>query len=52
MNNELCMIRTSLNYLNRVQLNYYSFLISLEKFNKRCNVVDDSSAKICASNET
>ena len=33
--------------LNLVELNYYPFIISLDKCSRSCNVVDDLSAKIC-----
>ena len=37
--------------LNSVGLNYYSFMISLDKCNGSCNSVDDLSAKICVPNK-
>ena len=33
--------------LNLAELNYYPFIISLDKCSRSCNVVDDLSAKIC-----
>ena len=38
--------------LNPVKLNYFSFMISLDKFNGSCNAVDDLSIKICVPSET
>ena len=38
--------------LNSVGLNYYSFMISLDKCNGSCNSVDDLSVKICVPNKT
>ena len=52
LNNELCMIRPTFIDLNPVELNYYPFMISLDKFNGNCNDVDDLSTKICVSSET
>ena len=37
------MIRHTLNDLNLVDFNYYRFMISLDKRNRSCNVVYDSS---------
>ena len=47
LNNEPCMVRSTLFNLNPVDLNYYSFMISLNKCSGGCNSVDDVSAKIC-----
>ena len=52
LNNEPCMTRPTLIDLNSIELNYCSFMISLDKFNGSCNVVDDLSAKICVSIKT
>ena len=38
--------------LNAAELNYYPFIISLDKCNGCCNAVDDLSTKICAPSET
>ena len=38
--------------LNSVEFNYYSFMISLDKFHGSCNVVDDLSTKICVPSKT
>ena len=38
--------------LNAVELNYYPFIISLDKYNGCCNAVDDLSTKICVPSET
>ena len=37
--------------LNHVELNYYSFMVSLDKGRRSCNVVDELSAKICVSSK-
>ena len=34
-------------YLNHVDLNSYSFMVSLKKRRRSCNVVDELSTKIC-----
>ena len=46
------MIRPTLIDLNPVELNYLSFMISLDKRNGSCNAVDDLSTKICVPSET
>ena len=38
--------------LNPVELDYYPFMISLDKCNGSCNAVDDLSTKICVLSET
>ena len=35
LNDETCMVRSTLIYLNPVELEYYSFMISLDKCNGR-----------------
>ena len=52
LNNELCMIRPSLIDLNPVGPSYYPFIISLDKWNGSCNVVDHLYTKICSSSQT
>ena len=52
LNNQPCIIRSTLIYLNPVDLNYYPFMISLDNCNGRFNAVDDLSTKICVPNET
>ena len=49
LNDEPCMIRPSFIDLNLVTLNYYSFMISLNKCSGSCNVL---SPKICVPKET
>ena len=44
--NEPCMVRPILTHLNLVELNYYPFIISLDKCNGSCNAADDLSKKI------
>ena len=46
------MIRPTLIDLNPVELNYLSFMISLDKCNGSCNAVDDLPTKICVPSET
>ena len=50
--NEPCMPRPTLNHLNPLKLNYYSLMISLGKYNRNCNVVNDLSLKICICSKT
>ena len=40
------MIRPTLINLNPFELNYYTFMINLDKCNGSCNATDDLSAKI------
>ena len=51
-NNETCIDRLTLIDLNPLEVNYYSFMISLDKWNGSCNVVDDLSTKVCVLSET
>ena len=51
LKDEQCMSRpTPINW-NYVELYYYPFIISLEKYNRRCNAVDNLSTKICVPSE-
>ena len=40
LNNKSCMARPSFIGLNPVEFNYYSFIISLDKYSGNCNAVD------------
>ena len=46
LNNEPCMIRPTFIHLNPMELNYYPFMIGLDKCNGSCNAVDDLTTKI------
>ena len=46
LNSEPSMIKTTLIDLNPAKLNYYPFMISLDKCNGSYNAVDDLSTKI------
>ena len=46
------MIRPTLFYLNPVELKYYPFMISLDKYSGSCNSIDDFSTKICIPSKT
>ena len=52
LNNKPCLIRPTPIDLNHVELDYYPFLISLDKFSGSCNAADDLSTNICVPNET
>ena len=52
LNNEPCMTRPTLIDLNSVEVNYYSFISILGKYNGICISVDDLSVKICVPTET
>ena len=49
LNDESCIFRPTLIGLNPVELKYYSFMISLNKYTGSCNVL---SPKICVQKET
>ena len=51
LNTEPCIARRTFIDLNPIELNYYPFMISLDKCNERCNVADHLSTKICVSSE-
>ena len=46
------MVRPTRIDLNLIELNYYPVMISLDKCNGSCNVVDNLSTKICVPSET
>ena len=46
------MARSTLIDLNPVELHFYPFMISLDKFNGSCNAADDQSTKICVPSKT
>ena len=52
LNNEPCITRAFLIDLNFVDLEYYSFMISLDKCNGIFNSVDDLSTKKCVPSKT
>ena len=52
LNYKPCMARPTLSNLNHVELNYYLFIISLDKCNGSRNAVDDLSTKICVPSKT
>ena len=45
LNDELCMIRPTLIDLNPVELKYYPFMISVDKYSGSCNIL---SPKRCS----
>ena len=49
LNDEPCLIRSTLIDLNPVDLKYYPFMITLNKCTGSCNVL---SAKLCVPKET
>ena len=44
-NNETCMDRPTVIDFNPIEVSYYLFVISLDKYNGSCDAVDDLSAK-------
>ena len=51
LNNESCMNRSTLIDLNPFDLNFYLFMISLDKCSGSCNVVDYFSTKTCETSD-
>ena len=41
------MVRPTLTDFNSTEINYYSFMTSLDKCNGSCNVADELSTKLC-----
>ena len=52
LNNESCMIRSTLIDLNFIELNYYPFMISLDNCSRSCNSANDLSIKIYILNKS
>ena len=46
------MIRPFLIDLNYVDLKYYPFMVSLDKYSENCNSVNNSSMRICVPSKT
>ena len=46
LNNELCITKPSLIDLNPVELSYYPFIVTLDRYNGSCNTIGDLSAKM------
>ena len=46
------MARPTLIDLDPAELKYYPFMISLDKFSKSCNSVDDLSTNICITSKS
>ena len=46
------MIRPFLIDLNSVDLKYYPFMVSLDKYSENCNSVNNSSMRICVPSKT
>lgn len=41
LNDELCLARSNLIYLNLNELHCYQFMVSLDRSNRSCNTFDD-----------
>ena len=46
------MVRSVLIDLNPIEISYHPFMISLDKYSKSCNSVDDLCKKICVPSKT
>ena len=49
MNNQSCMTRPTLIYLNPDELLFYPFIISLDRCDGSCNTSENLFGRICAS---
>ena len=47
LNSTSCITRPMLIDFNLIELNYYPFMVSLDKSNRSCNAFDDLSTKLC-----
>ena len=45
LNNEKFLARSALISLNHNELHYYQFVVNLDRYNRRCNTLDDPSVK-------
>ena len=52
LNNKPCMFSPTTIDLNHTELNFYPFMISLERCNVSCYVVDNLSVKMCLLSKT
>ena len=52
LDNTPCIVRPTLIDSNPIKLNFYLFMISLDKCNISCNAVDDISTKRCVPSKT
>ena len=51
LNDESCLLGPILLNLNPNELDYYSFMVSSDGCNGRCNIPDDPSGRICVPNK-
>ena len=52
LNNEPSLARPTLVDLNLSKFYYYLFMVSLDRFNRSCNALNDLSSKISVSDKT
>ena len=52
LGNKPWIVRPTFINLNPIKLNYYLFMISLDKCNKSCDAVDNLFTKICVPSKT
>ena len=52
LNRELPITRPAHIDLNPIEINYYPFMISLNRCSGSCNALNDLSVKICVPNKT
>ena len=52
LNDEPCLARPTVIDLNPNELHYYPFMVSLDRFNGTCNILDDPDGRICVLNKT
>ena len=52
LRNEPCVARSTLIDLNLIDLNYYPFIVILDKCNGSCNAINDLAIKTCFPSKT
>ena len=51
MNNQPCMARPTLIDMNSDELYYYPFIVSRNRYDRNCNIAEDSFCRIYAPNK-
>ena len=52
LSNESCMAKSAVIDSNLIELNYFPFMTTLDKYDQSCNAVDDLSTKIFVPSKT
>ena len=51
MNNQKCLVRSTLTDLNSDEILYYPFINSIDRCDGSCNTVEDSFGRTCVHNK-